>query len=62
MAYLHIDEYGKHTVENVTKAEVARCREHDLLFPKENFKVTLRIKNNKKWRVFKNLHLRDCFL
>lgn len=45
MAYLRLDEYGKHAVESVIKAEVARCREHDSLFPEENFKVTLRIKN-----------------
>ena len=47
MAYLRLDEYGKHAVESVIKAEVARCREHDSLFPEENFKVTLRIKNEK---------------
>ena len=45
MAYLRLDEYGKHAVESVIKAEAARCREHDSLFPEENFKVTLRIKN-----------------
>ncbi len=44
MAYLCLDEYGKHAVESVIKAEVARCREHDSLFPEDNFKVTLRIK------------------
>lgn len=47
MAYLRLDEYGKHAVESVIKAEAARCREHDSLFPEENFKVTLRIKNEK---------------
>ena len=46
MAYLRLDEYGKHAVESVIKAEAERCREHDSLFPEENFKVTLRIKNN----------------
>lgn len=46
MAYLCLDEYGKHAVERVIKAEAARCREDDLLFTEENFKVTLRIKNN----------------
>lgn len=45
MAYLRLDEYGKHAVESVIKAEAARCREHHSLFPEENFKVTLRIKN-----------------
>ncbi len=45
MAYLRLDEYGKHAVESIIKAEAARCREHDSLFPEENFKVTLRIKN-----------------
>lgn len=44
MAYLRLDEYGKHAVESVIKAEAARCREHDSLFPEDNFKVTLRIK------------------
>ena len=46
MAYLRLDEYGKHAVESVIKAEAARCREHDSFFPEENFKVTLRIKNS----------------
>ncbi len=46
MAYLCLDEHSKHAVESVIKAEVARCREHDSLLPEENFKVTLRIKNN----------------
>lgn len=45
IGYLRLDEYGKHAVESVIKAEAARCREHDSLFPEENFKVTLRIKN-----------------
>ncbi len=45
MAYLRLDEYGKHAVESVVKAEAARCREHDSLFPEENFQITLRIKN-----------------
>ena len=27
---------------------VLRCREHDSLFPEENFKVTLRIKSDDK--------------
>ena len=46
MAYLRLDEYGKHAVESVIKAEAARYREHGSLFPEDNFKVTLRIKNN----------------
>ena len=46
MAYLCLDEYGRYAVESVIKAEATRCREHDSLIPKENFRVTLRIKNN----------------
>ena len=46
MAYLRLDEYGKYAVESVIKAEVARCRECDSLFPEENFKIVLRIKNS----------------
>ena len=45
MAYLRLDEYGKHAVESVIKAEILRCREVESLFPEENFKVTVQIKN-----------------
>lgn len=46
MAYLRLDDFGKHAVESVIKAEVSRCREHGLLLPKENFMLSLRIRNN----------------
>ncbi len=46
MAYLRLDEFGKHAVESVIKAEVSRCREHESLFPEENFMLSLRIRNN----------------
>lgn len=48
MAYLRLDEFGKHAVESVIKAEVSRCREHGSLLPKENFMLSLRIRNSKK--------------
>lgn len=46
MAYLRLDDFGKHAVESVIKAEVSRCREHGSLLPKENFMLSLRIRNN----------------
>lgn len=48
MAYLRLDDFGKHAVESVIKAEVSRCREQGSLLPKENFMLSLRIRNSKK--------------
>lgn len=45
MAYLRLDEFGKHAVESVIKAEISRCREHNSLIPEGNFKLSLHIKN-----------------
>lgn len=46
MAYLRIDEYGKHAVESVIKAEVERCSENNTLFSTEDFKVSIKIRRN----------------
>lgn len=47
MAYLQLDEFGKHAVESVIKAEFSRCMEHGSLSPKEKFMLSLRIRNSK---------------
>ena len=47
MAYLRLDEFGKHAVDSVIKAEVSRCREHESLFSEENFMLSLKIRNKK---------------
>ncbi len=46
MAYLRLDEYGKHAVESVIKAEVERCCENNTLFSTEDFKVSIKIRHN----------------
>ena len=54
MAYLRLDEFGKHAVDSVIKAEVSRCREHKSLSQEENIMLSLKISNkqndNKKIR------------
>lgn len=44
MAYLTLDEYGKHAVESVIKAERHRCADAGTLFPEDNFALRVRIK------------------
>ncbi len=47
-AYLRLDEYGKDAVESLIRAEMARCREQDTLFPASDFSVTIRLKKDGK--------------
>jgi transcriptional regulator with XRE-family HTH domain len=47
-AYLRLDEYGKGAVESLIRAEMARCREQETLFPEGNFSVSIRLKKEVK--------------
>lgn len=47
-AYLRLDEYGKAAVESLIRAETARCRGQETLFPESNFSVNIRIKMEAK--------------
>lgn len=47
-AYLRLDEYGKDAVEVLIRAEMARCREQDTLFPASDFSVSIRLKKDVK--------------
>ena len=44
LAYLRLDDYGKHTVESIIKAETQRCREQESLFTANDFLLSVRIK------------------
>lgn len=47
-AYLRLDAYGKDAVEGLIRAEMARCREQDSLFPSSDFSVNIRLKKDVK--------------
>ncbi len=47
-AYLTLDEFGKDAVEGLIRAEMARCREQDTLFPASDFSVSIRLKKDVK--------------
>ena len=49
--YLRLDEFGKEAVESLIRAEMARCREQDTLFPEKNFSVSIRLKKEEKDKV-----------
>lgn len=48
MKYLRLDSYGKDAAESVIRAEYARCREQEQLFPSSNFQLSVRIKTTKE--------------
>lgn len=44
--YLRLDYYGKTAVEGLIRSEMERCQDQETLFPKSDYSVTIRIKNN----------------
>jgi transcriptional regulator with XRE-family HTH domain len=48
LAYLRLDDYGKHTVDSIIKAETLRCTEQHSLLPESDFSINVRLRTDRE--------------